>query len=109
MKIKHYFAATFLFLILGYCKSLSAEVYEVGQKNKQFTEQKLTIKKGDTVRFINNDPFFHNVFSLSDIKLFDLGSYPEGEHRDVVFDAAGTAEVECALHPDMLLEIEVTE
>ncbi len=86
-----------------------AETHEVGQKDKQFTTDKLVIKKGDTVRFTNNDSFFHNVFSLSDTKFFDLGSYPQGEHRDVVFEEAGTVEVECALHPDMLMTIEVGE
>lgn len=88
---------------------VSAEMFEVGQLDKKFTVNKLVIKKGDTVRFINNDPFFHNVFSLSDIKLFDLGSFPKDEYRDVVFDTAGSADVECALHPNMILNIEVTE
>ena len=98
-----------VFLATLCCQFAAAEVHEVGQKDKAFTQNKLVVKKGDTVRFVNNDPFFHNVFSLSDIKLFDLGSYPQDEYRDVVFDQAGTAEVECALHPSMLLEIEVKE
>ncbi|GAB1267181.1 methylamine utilization protein [Aurantivibrio infirmus] len=87
----------------------SAEVIEVAQKDKKFTKTTIEIKKGDTVRFVNSDPFFHNVFSLSDIKLFDLGSFPQGEHRDVVFDTVGKAQVECALHPSMILDITVTE
>ncbi len=81
--------------------------YVVGQKNKQFTVDKLTIKKGETVSFENNDPFFHNVYSLSPIKSFDLGSYPQGEARDVVFEEEGTVEVECAIHPKMHMTIEV--
>lgn len=84
-----------------------AESYEVGQKDKAFTVKELKIKVGDTVKFTNNDPFFHNVFSLSDAKLFDLGSYPKGESREVVFDQPGQVEVECAIHPSMQMKIHV--
>ena len=94
-----------------------AETYKIGQKDKAFTgdaletkdgEQVLEIKKGDVVRFINKDSFFHNVYSLSDTKMFDLGSFPEGEHRDVTFDKAGRVKVQCAIHPDMKMFVEVT-
>jgi plastocyanin len=85
----------------------SAEEYTVGQKNKAFTESHLKVKVGDTVHFRNDDPFFHNVFSLSDTQFFDLGSYPKGESKSVTFEAAGTVEVECAIHPDMQMTIEV--
>lgn len=81
--------------------------FTVGQKNKQFTNKKLVIKTGDTVRFTNEDPFFHNVFSLSPAKTFDLGSYPKGEYREVTFDTAGKVDVECAIHPHMRMTIEV--
>lgn len=101
-------AVGFISLLLSLSLHAS-QVVEVGQKDKQFSQSTLTVKKGDTVRFVNNDPFFHNVFSLSDAKLFDLGSYPQGEYRDVEFDQSGTVEVECALHPSMTLTIEVTD
>ncbi|WP_444996716.1 cupredoxin domain-containing protein [Aliikangiella sp. IMCC44359] len=95
--------------LLFFMPLLGAESYKVGQKNKAFTQKKLEIKKGDTVEFINEDPFFHNVFSLSDAKLFDLGSFPKGESRKVTFEAVGEVEVECAIHPDMLMVIQVKE
>lgn len=84
-----------------------AENFEVGQKDKQFTKDKLTVKVGDTVSFKNEDPFSHNVFSLSDAKSFDLGSYPQGEAKSVKFDKPGTVDVECAIHPEMQMKIEV--
>lgn len=84
-----------------------AQVVEVGQRDKQFTVDQVSIKVGDVVRFTNEDPFFHNVFSLSDAALFDLGSFPQGEHRDVTFDQAGVVEVECAIHPTMKMTINV--
>jgi plastocyanin len=86
-----------------------AEEFEVGQKNKQFTTNEITIKVGDTVSFPNYDPFFHNIFSLSDIKTFDLGSYSKGETKKIVFDKAGKIDVECAIHPNMQMTINVED
>lgn len=81
----------------------------VTQKNKQFEPKTLNIKVGDTVNFRNDDTFNHNVFSLSDIKTFDLGSYPGGASKKITFDKAGTVEVECAIHPDMKMTIQVSK
>lgn len=81
--------------------------HEVGQKNKQFTVKSLTIKQGDVVKFKNEDPFFHNVFSLSDAAFFDLGSFPKGEFKKVTFEDKGTIDVECAIHPNMVMTITV--
>jgi plastocyanin len=90
----------------------NAQNYVVEQKNKTFVYKgikatTLKIKLGTTVEFKNLDPYFHNVFSLSDAKLFDLGSYPQGQSRSVTFDKPGTVEVECAIHPLMKMTIEV--
>jgi plastocyanin len=84
----------------------------VEQKDKTFIVngakvETLKIRVGDVVWFKNMDPYFHNVFSLSDAKLFDLGSYPQGQARSVTFDKAGKVEVECAIHPQMKLTVEV--
>lgn len=88
---------------------IHAQTHEVVQENKQFSAPTLLIKVGDTVNFKNNDAFFHNVFSLSDAAMFDLGSYPKGESRPVTFEQTGTVEVECAIHPEMKMTIEVKE
>ncbi len=100
---KTFFCVSALF----FASVATAEEYEVAQKNKAFSVEELNIKAGDTVKFTNQDDFFHNVFSLSDLKTFDLGSYPKGEFKSVTFDKAGTVEVECAIHPSMLMTINV--
>lgn len=87
----------------------AGDVVEVGQKNKEFTKQSITIKKGDKVRFVNEDPFFHNVFSLSDAAFFDLGSFPQGDSKEVEFTEAGEVEVECAIHPNMKMTIKIED
>lgn len=86
----------------------AAQEHTVTQKNKSFSVKKLTVKVGDTVKFVNDDSFAHNVFSLSAAKSFDLGSFGNGGTKSVTFDKAGKVEVECAVHPDMLMDIEVT-
>jgi plastocyanin len=86
-----------------------AAEHVVGQKNKDFTQKSLRIKVGDSVDFRNDDAFFHNVFSLSDAKTFDLGSYPQGQSRKVTFDKAGVVDVECSIHPNMKMTIEVAK
>jgi plastocyanin len=92
--------------------SFAATTVTVDQKDKAFVYNgakggNVTIKVGDTVVFRNMDPYFHNVFSLSDAKTFDLGSYPQGQSKSVVFDKPGTIEVECAVHPGMKITVEV--
>jgi plastocyanin len=80
----------------------------VSQKGKAFFPTRMTVRVGESVTFMNDDPFAHNVFSLSDTKSFDLGSYPQGQGKSVVMDKAGLVEVECAVHPDMKMLIEVS-
>ena len=93
--------------VAGFSVAACAKDFEVVQKDKKFNQKNLSIKVGDSVNFKNEDPFSHNVFSLSDVKTFDLGSYPQGQAKKVTFDKPGTVEVECAIHPDMKLVIEV--
>ena len=103
--MKHFVASSLLCVFIS-CGVYAATV-EVAQKDKAFSLTEVKIKKGDTIKFINKDPFFHNVFSLSDAKLFDLGSYAQGESKDVVFDQAGVVDVECAIHTNMKLKVTV--
>jgi plastocyanin len=85
----------------------AAKEHTVAQKNKAFSTKKLSIKVGDSVKFTNEDGFAHNVFSLSPAKSFDTGSFGNGQARSVTFDKPGKVEVECAVHPDMQMVIDV--
>ena len=75
----------------------------VNQNGKAFSVKTLKVKPGDTITFRNEDPFVHNIFSLSDIQSFDLGTFAKGETRQVKMDKEGKVEVECAVHPEMSL------
>lgn len=83
--------------------------YVVTQHGNEFSAKSLRLKRGESIEFRNDDPHFHNVFSLSDIKSFDLGSYPQGQSRKVTFEKEGTVEIECSIHPQMKLTVEVAK
>lgn len=78
------------------------------QKERRFTTDVLVIPAGSTVSFPNLDPIFHNVFSLSKAKSFDLGYYPKDQSRTVTFPEPGIVFVNCHLHPNMSASIVVT-
>jgi plastocyanin len=73
----------------------------VEQRKKDFIPHVIAVPTGSTVGFPNADPVFHNVFSLSDTKKFDLGLYKNGESRDVTFGKAGVVRLLCNLHASM--------
>ena len=106
---KALYCASSILILLTLTTQVQATTFTVLQKDKQFVPTTLKIKVGDSINFTNEDPFYHNVFSLSDTKNFDLGSFPKGQFKTVVFDKAGKVNVECAIHPNMHMEIEVTK
>ena len=71
------------------------------QRHKEFEPHLLVIPVGSTVDFPNEDPFFHNVFSLYKGKAFDLGLYEAGASRAVKFDKPGVSFIFCNIHPEM--------
>ena len=71
------------------------------QRDEGFMPQVTAITVGSTVEFPNDDPFFHNVFSLSKAKAFDLGRYPSGTSKAQTFDKTGIVKVFCHLHSQM--------
>jgi plastocyanin len=73
----------------------------LNQRGEQFIPHVLAITVGTTVDFPNHDAEFHNVFSLSKTKTFNLGSYPQGQSRAVTFDKPGIVPVSCDIHRHM--------
>lgn len=71
------------------------------QRNETFVPHVLTIVAGTTVDFPNNDHTYHNVFSLSKTKTFDLGRYAVGRSKSVRFDRPGIVRVFCDIHSHM--------
>ncbi len=86
----------------------TSNVPQVAQVDRRFSPDLLVVAAGTTVSFPNMDPIFHNIFSLSRAKSFDLGSYDRGQTRKVMFPKSGIVDVYCHLHPNMEATIVVT-
>ena len=71
------------------------------QQKKQFVPHLLAIPVGTTVEFPNLDPIFHNAFSNIDGQPFDIGLYPPGGTRQVLFRRAGVVRIFCNIHQSM--------
>jgi plastocyanin len=71
------------------------------QRRETFVPRLLAITTGSTVDFPNSDSTFHNVFSLSRPKRFDLGRYAAGKSKSVRFDRPGVVRVFCDIHSHM--------
>ena len=71
------------------------------QRDETFVPRVLAVDAGTMVDFPNNDGTFHNVFSLSKTKRFDLGRYGRGKSRPVRFDRPGIVRVFCDIHSHM--------
>jgi len=71
------------------------------QRNETFVPHVLAIRTGTTVDFPNSDRVYHNVFSLSPTRRFDLGRYAVGRSKSVRFDRPGVVRVFCDIHSHM--------
>jgi len=76
-------------------------VFKIIQKNKAFIPHVLAVPAGSTVEFPNEDPIFHNVFSLSRPRPFDLGLYRSGASKTRVFLEPAAYRIFCNIHPQM--------
>ncbi len=73
----------------------------IRQENERFTPRAIAVTVGSEVEFPNDDSIYHNVFSLSRAKNFNLGRYPRGDTRRVRFDRPGIVKVFCEIHSHM--------
>jgi plastocyanin len=93
---------------LASVNSAPAATAQIEQLDRRFQPDLAAVPVGSTVSFPNMDPIFHNIFSLSKARTFDLGSYDKGETRTVLFTKPGIVEVYCHLHPNMAATVVVT-
>ena len=71
------------------------------QRRKTFFPHLLAVPPGSTVAFPNFDQVYHNVFSLSPTKPFDIGLYKDGQSRDMTFEKPGLVRLGCNVHAKM--------
>lgn len=85
----------------GAFEELPGSRARINQVNEQFVPRVLAVTTGTTVDFPNSDRIYHNVFSLSKARTFDLGRYAAGRSRSVRFDRPGLVRVFCDIHSHM--------
>jgi plastocyanin len=96
-------------VFLGLSAGALAANLTISQKGRTFSSETVTLKKGGTLTFMNDDSIPHNIMSTSDGNEFNLGSQPPGASTDVTFKEAGDVMVICAIHPRMKMTVKVTE
>jgi plastocyanin len=76
---------------------------QMAQKNLTFVPNLLPVERGTKVEFPNLDNTYHNIFSYSPAKRFDLGRYPPNEKPVPfqIFDRVGLVTVRCDIHEHM--------
>jgi plastocyanin len=83
--------------------------FEMVTRHKELVPRLLVIPRGSRVRFPNEDPILHNVFSVSTPNQFDLGLYQQGPGKEKRFDQPGLVRVYCNVHHDMVAYILVLD
>jgi plastocyanin len=79
----------------------------IRQAGLEFRPRALAVPVGSKVDFPNDDDLLHNVFSFSRSNRLELGSYPKGESKSVVFDKKGLVDLRCEVHKHMRAYIHV--
>ena len=96
-------------VFLGLSAGALAANLTITQKGRAFSSETVTLKKGGTLTFMNDDSIPHNIMSTSGGNEFNLGSQPPGASTDVTFKETGDVLVICAIHPRMKMTVKVAE
>ena len=91
----------------GGCAVAVAGEKSISQKGRAFSESAVTIKKGETLVFVNDDNIAHNIMSSTAGNEFNLGSQSPGASSNVTLNNAGEVTVLCAIHPRMKMSVTV--
>ena len=78
------------------------------QKDKQFSEESITVRSGEKVRFVNQDTVTHSIVVKDPSGASRPGiTQKPGEESEVEFDQPGNYEVRCLIHPKMKMSVKV--
>jgi hemoglobin len=81
----------------------------IEQRDKLFAPRVMAVPVGSTIAFPNFDTIYHNVFSLSKPRAFDLGLYKDSELREVKFEKPGIVRLGCNIHANMSAYVVVVD
>lgn len=101
------FAAGALCAVALLARSALAD-YSISQKGREFHPGEISVKRGETVRIVNDDAdLLHHAYIDSPKFSFDSGDQKPGSVTPITFSVAGNFEVLCAIHPKMKLTVHV--
>lgn len=86
---------------------VAAGSFAVAQRNRAFDRRSVSIVRGDTLRFANEDEFVHHIYVETASMTFDSKEQGPGTAVDVRFPAGGRFDVRCRIHPRMVLTVDV--
>lgn len=95
--------------LMGIAVALAATEHQVIQTAKSFRPGEIAVRAGDTIAFVNDDFYDHNVYSETTGSAFNIGIQAPGETTHVTLESPGTVEVLCRIHPKMRLLVTVSE
>jgi plastocyanin len=98
-----------LVILTGLTAGALAANQVIHQQGRMFSSESITVKKGESVTFLNDDNVPHNIISTSKGNEFNVGSQAPGSSTDVTFKEAGDVQVICAIHPRMKMTVKVAE
>ncbi|MBI3515779.1 MAG: cupredoxin domain-containing protein [Proteobacteria bacterium] len=86
--------------------AIAGEV-SVGQAHQKFSEDAVSIKAGDSIKFVNDDNVAHNVMSAGPGGSKNAGLQKAGDSTTILYDKAGEYRVHCGIHPKMKMTVKV--
>lgn len=104
----HFAATIFTGMLMG--AALGASPYVISQKDREFRPAEISVKRGEVLRFINDDgELLHHAYLSADTFSFDSGDQQPGSKFDVTFSVPGDFTVLCGIHPKMKLLVHVAK
>jgi plastocyanin len=96
-------AAPVVVYLTGFVEEAESGAHvKMTQRDQSFLPAVLPLAVGATVDFANEDPIWHNVFSISKARAFDLGMTKKPETKSITFAKTGVIDVFCNIHPQMV-------
>ncbi len=96
-----------IFLLLPAAAFAADEAHTIVQKGRAFRPAEVSINRGESLTFTNNDDFIHQIYVDGSGFSFDTDEKNPGQNITETFTASGTFEVRCHIHPKMKLVVHV--
>ena len=105
----HRFTLLALVVMAGLASGGLVAKQTIHQHGRMFSSDVASLKKGETLTFLNDDNVPHNIASISKGNEFNLGSQRPGVSTDITFTEVGLVQVICAIHPKMKMIVKISD